>query len=65
MIMTDIQKRIDQLKKRIPDSRVGIMVQMNDGWSASLAGKAAKQFTTEWEAQNYLAHCKTVIVIDV
>lgn len=63
--MTDIQKRIDLLRKKMPGSDVGIMIQLDDGWEASLPGKEPVQFTSERDARNYLEQCKTVIIIDV
>lgn len=63
--MTDIQKRLEKLRKAIPDPKVGIIIQTPSGWEASYAGHKTKPFITEQEARQYLSKCKTVITIDV
>ena len=63
--MTDIQKRLERLRKAIPDPKVGIIIQTTTGWEASYTGHETKSFATEQEAQQYLRKCKTVIIIDV
>lgn len=63
--MTDIQKRLEKLRKTIPDPKVGIIIQTSSGWEASHTGHETKSFSTEQEARQYLSKCKTVIIIDV
>lgn len=62
--MTDIQKRLEKLRKAIPDPKVGIIIQTSGGWEASHTGHETKSFPTEQEARQYLSKCKTVIIID-
>lgn len=63
--MTDIQRRLERLRKAIPDPKVGIIIQTPNGWEANFTGHETKQFTTEQDARQYLNKCKTIIVIDV
>lgn len=63
--MTDVQKRLEKLRKAIPDPKVGIIIQTPNGWEANFAGHESKSFSTEQEARQYLNKCNTVIIIDV
>lgn len=63
--MTDVQKRLEKLRRAIPDPKVGIIIQTSSGWEASHTGHEARPFETEREARQYLSKCKTVIIIDV
>lgn len=63
--MTDVQKRLEKLRRAIPDPKVGIIIQTSSGWEASHTGHEARSFETEREARQYLSKCKTVIIIDV
>lgn len=63
--MTDIQKRLEKLRKAIPDPKVGIIIQTSSGWDASYTGHETRPFETGQEARQYLSKCKTVIIIDV
>ena len=63
--MTDIQKRLERLRKAIPDPNVGIIIQTSSGWEANYTGHEKRNFTTEQEARQYLNKCKTVIIIDI
>lgn len=63
--MTDIQKRLERLRKAIPDPKVGIIIQTSSGLEASYTGYETRPFDTEQEARQYLNKCKTVIIIDV
>lgn len=63
--MTDIQKRIEKLRKAILDPKAGIIIQTSDGWEASYIGHETRQFSTEQDARQYLSKCKTIIIVDV
>ena len=63
--MTDIQKRLEKLRKAIPDPKGGIIIQTTTGWEASYTGHEAKPFASVQEARQYLSKCKTIIIIDV
>lgn len=63
--MTDIQRRLERLRKAIPDPKVGIIIQTSSGWEASYTGHETRSFETEQKARQYLSRCKTIIIIDV
>lgn len=63
--MTDIQKRLEKLRKAIPNPKVGIIIQTSSGREANYTGHETRPFETEREAKQYLSKCKTVIIIDV
>lgn len=63
--MTDIQRRLERLRKAIPDPKVGIIIQTPNGWEASCTGHETRPFETEQEARQYLSRYKTIIIIDV
>lgn len=63
--MTDVQKRLEKLRRAIPDPKVGIIIQTSSGCEASYTGHEVRPFETEKEARQYLNKCKTIIIIDV